>query len=205
MHPNPAFRDTPTDRSLALARDRGFGMLTVNGPEGPLAAHVPFVISPDGATLELHLARSNPIARAARAAVPALVAVSGPDAYVSPDWYALDHQVPTWNYVAVHLRGTVEIRPDDELHAHLDRLSAEFERRLAPKPPWLTEKLPPDIFARMMRQIVPARFRIAEVQATWKLAQNKPREARLAAAGAMAASTIGSDPGAVAKLMQDCG
>lgn len=205
MHPNPAFRQTPTDRNLAFARDRGFGILTVNGTEGPLAAHVPFLLSPDGSTLDLHLAPSNPIVRAARLPVPALVAVPGPDAYVSPDWYALDHQVPTWNYVAVHLRGMVEIRPDGELPAHLDGLSAEFERRLAPKPAWLTTKLPAETFARMMRQIVPVRLAVTEVHGTWKLAQNKPEAARLAAADAMRGSRVGGDPATIANLMRDGG
>jgi len=55
-----------------------------------------------------HLVRSNPIAQCLRAGErKAVLAVSGPDAYVSPDWYArMPDQVPTWNYVAVHLRGT---------------------------------------------------------------------------------------------------
>ena len=64
MHPNPAFRQTPTARNIAFARDIGFGMLCVNGPDGPLVAHVPFLLSPDAIIAEVHLARSNPIARA---------------------------------------------------------------------------------------------------------------------------------------------
>ena len=106
MHPNSAFRQTSAAANLAFARARGFGMLTLNGPEGPLAAHVPFLIDAEGTALDLHLARSNPIARAPLPA-SALMAVSGPDAYISPDWYGVADQVPTWNYVAVHLRGTL--------------------------------------------------------------------------------------------------
>jgi len=68
MHPNPAFRQRPADRNLAFAQARGFGILSVNGPDGPLAAHVPFPLSDDASFAELHLARSNPIARAGLAA-----------------------------------------------------------------------------------------------------------------------------------------
>ena len=94
MHPNPAFRQTPAERSLTFARARGFGILTVNGAAGPLLAHVPFLISADGTWADLHLARSNAVARSDLPA-PAVIAVSGPDAYISPDWYGLDDQVPT--------------------------------------------------------------------------------------------------------------
>ena len=86
MHPNPAFRQDPREKNLAFARARGFGILSVNGPEGPLAAHIPFLLNDDASFAELHLARSNPIARATLPA-PALLAVAGPDAYISPDWY----------------------------------------------------------------------------------------------------------------------
>lgn len=201
MHPNPAFRQTPAERNLAFARERGFGILTLNGPDGPLAAHVPFVLSDDGTYLDLHLVRSNPVARALGIPQPALLAVSGPDAYVSPDWYGIDHQVPTWNYVAVHLRGTLALLPETDLRAHLDALSAAFENRLLPKPPWLTGKLPAEALDRMMRQIVPARLVVTDVQGTWKLNQNKPAAARHAAAGALMQSQVGSDPAAIAALI----
>lgn len=203
MHPNPAFRQTPSARNLAFAGERGFGILTVNGPNGPLAAHVPFILSADGGVAECHLVRSNPVARALDVPQPALLAVSGPDAYVSPDWYGTDHQVPTWNYVAVHLRGTLALLSEDDMRPHLDALSARFEDRLRPKKPWLTGKMPEDTLTRMMRQIIPARLKIADIQGTWKINQNKPAEARLAAARHLANSPVGSDPAAIAALMGD--
>ena len=188
MHPNPAFRQEPRDRSLAFARDRGFGILTVNGPEGPLAAHVPFLLNDDASFAELHLARSNPIARAGLPA-PALIAVSGPDAYISPDWYGphseVPDQVPTWNYVAVHLRGVLEPLPDEALRPHVDALSAEHEGRIAGKRPWTSAKMTEGAMPRMMRMILPFRFRIASIDGTWKLNQNKALEIRARAAEAL--------------------
>lgn len=202
MHPNPAFRQTPADANLAFARGRGFGLLALNGPEGPMAAHVPFILSGDGRSAEVHLVRSNPVARALSTPQPALLAVSGPDAYVSPDWYGLDHQVPTWNYIAVHLRGDLSLLPQGDMRGHLDRLSAHFEAMLAPKHPWRTEKMPEETLERLMRAIVPARLDVRDVQGTWKLNQNKPEEARRGAAEAIAASPVGSDPAGIARLMQ---
>ncbi|MEZ5798899.1 MAG: FMN-binding negative transcriptional regulator [Paracoccaceae bacterium] len=203
MHPNPAFRQTPADRNLAFARDRGFGVLMVNGPEGPLAAHVPFLLDPDGGLAELHLARSNPIARAGLP-LPALLAVSGPDAYVSPDFYGphevVPDQVPTWNYLAVHLRGVLEPLPPAALAAHVAALSAEQEGRIVGKTPWTADKMTEGALERMLRMILPFRLRIEQVDGTWKLNQNKPAEVRARAAAALAQG----DPAAqaIAALMR---
>jgi transcriptional regulator len=94
MHPNPSFRQTPKEHALDIAAKRGFGVLAVNGTDGPIAAHIPFELF-EGC-VRLHLARSNPILRAGLP-MPAVLMVSGPDAYVSPDWYGAVDQVPTWN------------------------------------------------------------------------------------------------------------
>ena len=180
MHPNPAFRKTPLDQNLTFARARGFGVLCVNGTDGPLLAHVPFMLSADGTYADLHLARSNAVIAAVPG--PAVLAVSGPDAYISPDWYGLPDQVPTWNYIAVHLRGTLE--PSEALEPHLNEVSSHFEADLAPKPVWHTSKMSDGVMARMMRMILPFRLHIASVDGTWKLNQNKSAEAR---AGVIAA------------------
>ena len=131
----------------------GFGTLCVNGPHGPQLSHGPFLLSAEGTQAELHLVRSNPIARMG-APAPAVLSVTGPDGYISPDWYGLQDQVPTWNYVAVHLRGVLRPAPEADLRAHLDRVSAHFETMLPAKQPWQTAKMTPQMLARMMRQIL---------------------------------------------------
>lgn len=195
MHPNPAFRGASRDDNLAFAAARGFGMLCISGDAGPVAAHVPFVIMPGGA-VEVHLARSNTIARAALP-LPALLAVQGPDAYISPDWYGVPDQVPTWNYVAVHLRGVLHPMADAGLEPQVDALTAEFEARLPDKRPWTKHKMGEGVMERMMRGILPFRLEVTEVDGTWKLNQNKTPEARagviaaLEAQGGMAAEIAG--------------
>ena len=202
MHPSPVFHTASSAQNIAFARKRGFGQLSINGSFGPLAAHVPFVLDASGEVAFLHLVRSNPILAALDQPSPALLAVSGPDGYMSPDWYGVPDQVPTWNYVAVHLRGSLERLPDTRLGEVLDLISDEFERRLAPKPPWRAEKMDPQVRARMMRAIVPVRMRVEEVQGTWKLSQNKPDEVRLAAAQA-APDGAGQELHALAELMRE--
>jgi transcriptional regulator len=202
MHTNPAFRSTPDAVSLDFLRRRGFGTLTLNGPRVPLVSHVPFLLSDDGASAEIHLTRSNPICRAARGGAPALLAVTGPDAYVSPDWYGLPDQVPTWNYVAVHLEGRLEPLPETETRGLVDRLSAAFEARLAPKPAWTSDKMPDEAMARLLRMILPFRFHVGEMRSTWKLGQNKPEAARQAAGRGVAAGSPGQEAAALGALMQ---
>ena len=201
MHPNPIFRQAETQQNLGFARDRAFGILSVNGPDGPLLAHIPFLLNATGSHADLHLVRSNPIIRALADPQKAVIAISGPDGYISPDWYGIADQVPTWNYIAVHLRGTLELLPEAEMRDMLDRQSAHFEDQLKPKTPWKTAKMTPDVRDRMMRQILPCRMVITAVDGTWKLGQNKPDGVRERAAGQVQTGHIGADTALLAALM----
>lgn len=205
MHPNPAFRKVPADESLAFARQRGFGTLCINGQDGPLLAHVPFLTSENGDLCALiHLARSNAIARSALPA-PAVLAVTGPESYISPDWYGADDQVPTWNYVAVHLRGRFEPLPPETLQPMVDDLSAIFESRLLPKKPWTSAKMSDGVMERMLRMILPFRLVIEGVEGTWKLGQNKTPEQRAGAVAGLNTWAELSPRAELARLMQRVG
>ena len=205
MHPNPVFRQEPRGSALELASERGFGTFTVAGPEGVLAAHLPFVLDED--RVLAHLVRVNPIARhLRREPARALLIVSGPDGYISPDWYGEAQLVPTWNYAAVHLRGELRLLDDTALRPILDRLSETFEARLAPKPPWKTDKVEEGLLARMMRQIVPIEMSVDTVDSTFKLNQNRSDTARAGAAAALAAGgTPGMETRALAERMRKAG
>lgn len=201
MHPNPVFRSTQDRQSIDFVRKRGFGALSVNGPEHPLIAHVPYLIDEGATSAELHLMRSNQIWQATETDLPAVIAVTGPDGYISPDWYDVPDQVPTWNYVAVHLHGTLSRVPQIELKDVLDRLSDTFESRLAPKTPWRSAKMSDGVMDRMMRMIVPMRMTITNIESTWKLNQNKPDDVRMRAASKVETG-FGSELAALATLMQ---
>ncbi|KIN62614.1 Transcriptional regulator [Sulfitobacter noctilucicola] len=201
MHPNPVFHDADAARNMGFARDRGFGTLAINAEDGPLMSHIPFLLNAEGTVAELHLVRSNPIVRALKRPVAARIAIQGPDSYISPDWYGVADQVPTWNYVAVRLTGSLELRPQEELHDLLDRQSAMFENRLAPKAPWKTAKMSEGVMDRMMRMIVPCRMQVTGIDGTWKLGQNKPEDVRKSAAENVTAHGIGAEVDVLAALM----
>jgi transcriptional regulator len=135
MHPNPALRRVDAAQSLALVRDRSFGIIMAQGAEGPLASHIPCLLSADGSLVEFHLVRNCPMARAIADGAPVRLIVEGPEGYISPDWYGALDQVPTWNYVAVNLVGEAQLPPEEGFRDLLDRLSAHCEARLLQKNP----------------------------------------------------------------------
>lgn len=202
MHPNPVYKYATQQENIAFAREEGFGILAVAHNGMPLMSHIPFLLSEDGHTVEFHLVRSNPIARAISDPIPARLAVSGPHSYVSPDWYNAENQVPTWNYVAIHLSGTISAEPAKSLPDLLDRQSAFFESRLAPKTPWLTDKVDDGALQKMMRMIMPFKMQIETVEGTWKLSQNKSDDVRNNAADQINAFGFGNDPRLLSAMMR---
>ncbi len=202
MHPNKIFHVKTDRENLDFAAERGFGTLAVNADGGPLIAHIPFAVTDEGRTVLAHIMRVNPINRLLDAPVDAVLAVTGGDAYISPDWYGVEDQVPTWNYVAVHLRGRLRRLEQRELPGVLDALSAEMEGRLAPKKPWTSDKMDPAVYGALQRGIVPIAMDIADIDGTWKLSQNKPDAVRHAAADGVRTAGIGGETGKIARLMR---
>lgn len=206
MHPNPIYRSAQDTQNIAFARSRGFGVLSVNGEAVPRMAHVPFILDENASTVSTHLVRSNPILRLLDTPKPAVITVSGGDGYISPDWYGVDDQVPTWNYVAVTLTGTLHRLPQDNLRDILDRTSAHFETQLAPKTAWTTGKMTPEVLDRMMRQIVPIALQISAIDGTWKLSQNKSKQAQANVVQALTTTPdnrpIGQNTDHLAQLMR---
>lgn len=109
----------PEDAARTFVAGHPFAVLFTAGALGPFASHVPLV--PRGDALVGHLARSNPQA-ADLAGGPALAVFAGPHAAVDPAWYEHpERQVPTWNYVAVHVRGRAVVL--DDARAALEALT----------------------------------------------------------------------------------
>jgi transcriptional regulator len=180
VHPNAAFRWDDRDAMRAFAAEIGFGMLFLTTPDGPRVAHAPFVFL-DEDRIAFHLARGNAITKYLDSA-ESLFVVNGPDGYISPDWYGIDDQVPTWNYVALELQGMARKMDEAALIAQADVLSETNERRLLPKPMWTRDKMPDGLFDKMLRGITGFELEITAWRSTVKLGQNKSIEVRMAAA-----------------------
>ncbi len=174
--------------SLAFAAERGFGLVIGCAAGRPVASPLPFCLEGrDEATPRLlyHVARVNPLGALAADGGSWLVSVLGPDAYVSPDWYASQDQVPTWLYVSVQLSGPVRVVPAGHNLDHLDRLSAEFEERLAPKPPWRSAKMSAARRDALLKAIVAIEMTVTNIEGSAKLNQHKPDADNVAISGAL--------------------
>lgn len=122
-----------------------------------------------------HLARANPLAKLDDGAALKF-AWMGAHAYVSPDWYQSNAQVPTWNYVAVEATGRVRHLDQAELRAQIDQLAAQEESALLPKTPWTTGKVEPDYVEKMLAAIVGFHVVFDTLEGKAKLSQNKNAE-----------------------------
>jgi transcriptional regulator len=188
MYTPPLFKQDRT-ASLTFAEERGFGMVCAWNGARPIASSLPFYLShaDDGALQALfHVARGNPLAKFADGTTPWLLAASGPDAYVSADWYVSSDQVPTWLYQSVHLTGPVRVLSDEELAVQIDTLSAKFENWLPPKKPWTSAKMTPVRLETMKKAIIGLVMTVQDVEGSFKLNQHKSEADYAAVAAAMA-------------------
>ena len=175
MHPNPLFRTD--DRALmeSLIDEIGFGMVFAQTPDGPRVAHTPLLSTGDGA-VQFHLARGNALSRHLDGAT-ALIVVNGPDAYVSPRWYANRDTVPTWDYVALELEGRVRRMADEGLEAFLHAAILKHEGRLDGEP-WRAEESSEKVWSGLFRGIAGFELEVLAWRPTLKLSQKKTPEDR---------------------------
>lgn len=188
MHIPLPFR-TDRSASLALAQQRGFGLVCACEDRKPVASWVPFHIAfaRDGTpTASFHLARANPLAARKLNGKSWMLAVSGADAYVSPRWYASPQQVPTWLYQAVHLTGPVRMLSDHELDQHLNALSARFETGPDVEAPWSVAEIAAGRRAALMNAIAGFEMSIEEIEGSFNLNQHKSDADHLAVTEALA-------------------
>lgn len=191
MHPAPVFEWKERETMLAFVGERAFATVvgSVGEPTRVAVGQAPLLV--DGDRLLLHLSRANPLAKNLPLRVTAIV--SGLDAYVSPDWYAADDQVPTWNYVSVEITGELVATDDAMLLEILRRQSAVFEGRIAGKRPWTVDKLDPSTLAAKLKGIVGVTLSIEELRGTRKLSQNKTDADRAGVVEALAQSPRAAD------------
>jgi len=171
----PAHFAAPDDALDQLMAAPGAVDLVSNTAAGLTATTLPMLHDPAGGTLCGHLARTNTQWRDSVGEV--LVIVRGPDAYVSPSWYASKAEhgrvVPTWDYVVAHVHGRLVVHEDaDWLAAHVRGLTEVHE---GGRPaPWSVDDAPERFVTGQLRAIVGVEVQITRVEAKWKLSQNRP-------------------------------
>ncbi|MBT2534186.1 FMN-binding negative transcriptional regulator [Arthrobacter sp. ISL-48] len=157
----------------------GASNLVTMTSEGMIATLVPFLYDPSAGehgTLLGHLARNNP-QWLEPVTGESLVIVQGPDAYITPSWYASKAEhgrvVPTWNYSTAHVYGDLIIHDDPEWVGDMVRRLTDLHEASSPEP-WTMDDAPERFIAGQLRAIVGIELRITRVEAKLKLSQNRP-------------------------------
>lgn len=161
-------------------RRHGFATMVSLTPDGLLGTHLPMLLDPEAGpygTLIGHIARANPHARLADPSVQTMVIFRGPDGYITPSWYEAKAEtgkvVPTWNYVAIHAYGPLEVFDDPaRLLDVVTRLTDRHEAERAK--PWAVSDAPADFIDGMLKGIVGIALPIVRLEGKAKLSQNRP-------------------------------
>jgi transcriptional regulator len=174
------FAETDVEVLHHFLRQHPFATLITNGADGPEATHVPTVFHPEVGSqgvLRCHLARANGHWKTVQPAVPVLAIFQGMDHYITPSWYPTKQEhgkvVPTWNYVAVHVRGRARLFEDQrELIAHLRTLTDQQERSF--EQPWSAADAPASYVEALTKAIVGIEITINKIEGKCKASQNQP-------------------------------
>lgn len=206
MYLPSAFRQDDLAELHAQLQANPFALLTSAGAAGVQASHLPLLLEPgegEFGTLYGHFARANPHWRDLQGGAEALAVFSGPDAYISPGWYPAKAEhgkvVPTWNYIAVHARGPVELIEEPErLLQIVSRLSDQHER--GRERPWAVSDAPREYLDSMLRAIVGFALPIRRLEGKWKLGQNRSAADQAGVRDGLAASPSPGDRELAARM-----
>ena len=176
---NPSvFRETRLDVLHALIRQYPLGIL-ITGNNGLMANSIPFLVEPEDSgagRLLAHMSRGNDQLQALRDGGEVLIVFQGPQAFVTPSWYASKAEhgkvVPTWNYVTVQVRGLATVNDDAGwLRDHVGAMTASQESGRAE--PWAVADAPEDFIAAQLRGIAGIEIAITAIEGKWKVSQNR--------------------------------
>ena len=182
MYNPPHFEQSHIPALHQIIQDARLMTLVTYGQGEIEASHLPIVFdSQDGpyGTIRGHLARAHPQWQNRADGVQALGIFTGADCYISPSWYpskkAHGKVAPTWNYIAVHVYGEIEVFDDpSQVLAVVTDLTNRHEKDLPE--PWRVSDAPDDYVQAMLKNIIGFRIRIARLQGKWKLSQNRSAE-----------------------------
>ena len=161
---------------LSFLEQNALGIVIVSsGLADPLASHIPFTAKAEAGeiVLEGHISRANEQAEHLRKGKTVLVIFQGPNAYISSSVYTHTN-VPTWNYQAVHVYGTVEPMETPELVKHLTESVSHFESHRHSRLSF--EDFPPGMIEDYLKGICGIRIRAYKTEAAYKMSQNRNAE-----------------------------
>ncbi|MDP2371664.1 FMN-binding negative transcriptional regulator [Rhodoferax sp.] len=191
----PHFDETDRATLHALVQAHPLGTWVVQHQGELLVNQIPFLLDAERGehgTLVGHVARANPVWQVLASGAPSVVVFTGPQAYVSPNWYPSKHAhgkaVPTWNYATVHAHGVPQVFDDPARVLELvTRLTQRHEAAQAQ--PWQVSDAPADYLQSMLKAIVGIEIPVRRWVGKFKLSQNRPQSDRLGVAAGLIGQT----------------
>ena len=163
----------------AIQRHPLAALLTAGSAGRLSASHLPMLLG-DNALMG-HLARANPHWKEYVAGTEALAIFSGPQHYISPGWYPSKAEhgkvVPTWNYVVVHVRGTLTFH-EDALWLKQNITALTDRQESLREDPWKVADAPADFIDGLVKSIIGVQMTITSLEGKWKVSQNRSEEDR---------------------------
>ncbi len=173
MYVPKLYKNENVEEIAAFIKNNNFGILvSLNDKQRIIATHIPFVVSmgSKGIVLSAHISKANEQWKNFQGGTEVLVIFSGEHAYISSSWY--DHpNVPTWNYIAAHLYGTITILNAEETWSHLESLVNQHEAH--EEKPTNMESMGDEYVRKEMQGLLAFDIHISEVQSAFKLSQNR--------------------------------
>ncbi|MHA0858399.1 FMN-binding negative transcriptional regulator [Paenibacillus sp. CMAA1364] len=175
-----------------------FGILFSNHDNVPVATHLPFILDRKNGYLYGHFARPNTqwidIMKQ-----EVLAVFHGPHSYISSSWYETNMSVPTWNYVSIHVYGSIELMEEkEELLKALNDMVNQYEK---PSSPYRIDESNHELIGGLMNGIVGFKIKINRLEGKWKLSQNHSKERQERVVKELEKSSKDNDK-EIAKLMK---
>ncbi|WP_430487354.1 FMN-binding negative transcriptional regulator [Priestia flexa] len=158
-----------------IINQHGFGTLFSYHNGEPFATHLPFDLHREEKTLYGHVARANEQWKGA-VDQQVLAVFQGPHCYISPSWYETNQTVPTWNYVAVHVSGKLEIIKDQ--HTIVEVLNKSVAKYEKPESTYELKDVHANLLEGLSKGLVAFKIHITKIEAQAKLSQNHSVERR---------------------------
>lgn len=150
-----------------------FGILFSTNQNGPVATHLPFILDRTNGYLFGHFARPNTQWKDI-INQEVLAVFHGPHSYISSSWYETNMSVPTWNYVALHVYGHIELMEEkEELLKVLKDMVKKYDE---PNSPYHIDDSNQELIEGLMNGIVGFKLKINRLEGKWKLSQNHSKE-----------------------------
>jgi transcriptional regulator len=170
------YEEKDKEKVYAFIRQNSFAILISVYDGLPVGTHIPLQLetTDDGKDILMgHISKGNEQKYSLKDGTRVLAIFPGPHAYISPRWYT-ELNVPTWDYIAVHVYGAIRLIEGDELYAALSRLVDAHERQMPT--PLHMEDIPEKTLHDDLRGVVGFQIAIDEIQAAWKLSQNRDEQ-----------------------------